>query len=406
MKIALFFAVLLVLFAQHSCNQERTDSINNPKVLWKSSLSDGQLIGASMDADIQYNGGILLGGMDKGRCLYLLDIASGEIKWKWNDYVNSFGWGTIWPYTQGNITLISYGRELHCINLATGQTVWKRRFISGYSSVVTGIGNRYYIPADNYATTDGPNEGKIVSGNLLNGDNEEIVVTPEYTRAYTDPNNSRGSVVSCDAVKIGTDDGLLMFFWDPLEGYKLNIFIGLYNLTQKKWVYSKKPFILNAAYTFGQPVVKNNMVINSVGRILQCHDLFTGELLWSRQLSDINTANDAWVDGKILSTTQDRITHCTDPATGKELWAITTSGNPGIIRELNGIAYFVGGNGKLFAIDVAAGKILWQLDSPDLKANSNSAFEEGMRIVPGTNGQKGKVIVSSYLNGYCYEAIM
>ena len=111
------------------------------------------------------------------------------------------------------------------------------------------------------------------------------------------------------------------------------------------------------------------------------------------------------MDGKIISTTQDRITHCIDPNTGNELWSLTTSGNPGIVRELNGIAYFVGGNGKLFAIDVAAGKILWQLDSPDVKTNSNAFWQEGVRIVPGTNGQKGKVIVSSYLNGYCYEAI-
>lgn len=89
----------------------------------------------------------------------------------------------------------------------------------------------------------------------------------------------------------------------------------------------------------------------------------------------------------------------------KELWALATSGNPGIVRELNGIAYFVGGNAKLFAIDVAAGKILWQFSSPDEQLNSKAFWQEGVRVVPGTNGKKGKVIVSSSLNGYCYEAI-
>jgi outer membrane protein assembly factor BamB len=404
MRFVSLFALLLFPAAMQSCNDEATNS-DSPKILWKVSVTDGQLTREDVLSDIQYNGGVLLNGFEVGNCLYFVDIEGGKIRWKWTDYLSSKGWVIRWPYQNEKLCLISYGRELHCINLMTGQTAWKRQFISGFSSVATGIGDKYYIPADNYATLDGPNEGKVITGSLLDGTGEEILLTPEYTRAYTDPNNSRGSVVSLDTVSINGEDGLLMFFWDPLEGYKLNIFIGLYNLNQRKWVYSKKPFMLNAAYTIGKPVVKDNKVINSVGKVQQCHDLLTGEILWKKQLSDINTANDAWIDGKIISTTQDRITHCIDPETGKELWALTTSGNPGIVRELNGIAYMVGGNAKLFAIDVAAGKILWQFDSPDMKTNSNAFWQEGVRIVPGANGGKGKIIVSSYLNAYCYEAI-
>ena len=405
MKVIISFAVLLLVAAQQSCNLNDTPLINSPKVLWKTSLSDGELIGALMHADIQYNGGVLLGGMNKGRCLYFLDVATGEIKWKWNDYISSAGWLTRWPLTKGNLTLISDGRELHCINLTTGQTAWKRRFISGFSQIARGINDRYYIPAENYMTNEGVNEGVVISGNLLDGANEEIIIRPEYTRAFTDHNNSRGNVFSLDTVKIGNDEGLIMMYWDPMPNYKVNIFLALYNLTSNKWIYDKQPFEMNSSFGFMPPVIFNGFVINAVGKNLQCNNILTGEIVWTQTLSDLNSSEIGLADGKLIVTTQDRITHCIDPSTGKELWALTTSGNPGIVRELNGIAYFVGGNAKLFAIDVAAGKILWQFSSPDEQLNSKAFWQEGVRVVPGSNGQKGKVIVSSYLNGHCYEAI-
>jgi hypothetical protein len=53
---------------------------------------------------------------------------------------------------------------------------------------------------------------------------------------------------------------------------------------------------------------------------------------------------------------------------------------------------------------VAAGKILWQFSSPDEKINRNAFWQEGVRVVAGSSEQKGKIIVSSYLNAFCYEA--
>ena len=404
MRLFSTVVVLLWLATLQSCNKEDASS-GEPQLLWKSSLSDGKLISASAHADIQYNGGILLGGMDNGRCLYLVDIKDGKIRWKWNDYMTTdLGWLMRWPYINDNRVFILDGRHQYCINLDNGETLWKRKNVSDFGTLATGINNNYLIPAAYYPNGDGTNESKILTGNLADGTSEDIFLIPEYTRAYTDPNQQKGNIVSIDTVQIGSEKGLLIFFWDPLENYKLNIFIGLYNVTQKKWVYSKKPFALNASYTIGPPAIYNNKVVNSVGKTQQCHDLLTGDILWTRQLSELNTAYDTFVDGKILSTTQDRITHCIDPANGRDLWSLNTSGNPGIVRELNGIAYMVGGNGKLFAIDVAAGKILWQFSSPDEKINSNAFWQEGVRVVRGVNGQKGKIIVSSYLNAFCYEA--
>lgn len=405
MKLLCAVIGLLVLIKLQSCNN---DAVNGsmPKILWKTPVSDGKLVREDLLSDIQNNSGVLISGYQQGNCLYFIDVEKGSISWKWSDYQpTDNGWVVRRPYVGHDKVFIVYGRHSYCINLKNGETLWKRRNVSDFGNYAAGLNNSYIIPARYYPNGDGTTESKVLIGNLNDGTNEEVLVVPEYSRAYTDPNQQKGNIVSCDVVQVGNDQGLLMFFWDPLPGYKLNIFIGLYNLNQKSWVYAKKPFAMNAGYTIAPPAIYKNKVVNSVGKTQQCHDLLTGEILWTRQLSDINTAYDAFVDGKIISTTQDRITHCIDPETGNELWALPTSGNPGIVRDLNGIAYMVGGNAKLYAIDVAAGKILWEFSSPDMRTNSGAFWQEGVRVVQGVNGAKGRIIVSSYLNAYCYEAI-
>jgi outer membrane protein assembly factor BamB len=407
MRKILGIIILLSLASFSSCNKDNADG-GLPTLIWQASTSDGKLINDQVAADVQYDGGVLYDGISEGKpCLYLLNSSDGSVRWRWNDFFSPDEfWATIeYLYQIDNLMLVQTGTKIYCIDLSTGLTKWKKKNLSDFGTSVTGRGNYYYVPAKFYPNGDGTNEGKIVAGNIADGSNETVFLTLDLTRKYIDPNNSKGIVWSCDIVQVGSDLGLLIFFWDPWPNYKVDIFLGLYNLTQNKWKYSKKPFVMDAGYGVGPPVIKNNRVYNSVGKILQCHDLFTGDVCWSITLSDVITsANDGWVDGKILSTTQDRITHCIDPATGKQLWQLTTSGNPSLVSELNGIAYFVGGNAQLFAIDVAAGKILWQFGSPDSKTNSKAFFKQAVRVKAGENGGKGKVMVQSYLNAFCYEA--
>ena len=64
-----------------------------------------------------------------------------------------------------------------------------------------------------------------------------------------------------------------------------------------------------------------------------------------------------------------------------------------------------GGDGLLHAVEVATGKHLWRLQSPDQKGNRGAFFKRDVRVVPAEGeGEKGKVLVSSYLSAFCYEA--
>ena len=76
------------------------------------------------------------------------------------------------------------------------------------------------------------------------------------------------------------------------------------------------------------------------------------------------------------------------------------------LRYLNGVVYFGGGgDGKLHAVDAETGEYLWEIESPDLGKNKSAYFGGLCAVVPGVGSEKGKIVVTTGLNAYCYEAI-
>ena len=59
------------------------------------------------------------------------------------------------------------------------------------------------------------------------------------------------------------------------------------------------------------------------------------------------------------------------------------------------------GDGKVYAYDTENGELLWQLDSPEFESFQGYG---GLRAIPGKNGEKGKIIASTYTSAFCYEA--
>lgn len=414
-NLSLLIGFLLV--GCSSCNQAIEDP-NNPKLLWQTPLTDSNnYLDGMVFTDVQFNGNMLFDGKAGGNsCLYSLNISSGKIQWKWNDYFENGDFQTTSIYQYQNLALIPYARVIYCIDLNTGATKWKRKEpINYYGNLVLGLGNDYYASVSDYSNGDGTFEGKIVHGDLITG-NEIDVITPDYSRnlVYETAGGTKttGFIYSSALIKINTNNALVIFFGDPLSSTdpnpyygRVNYYFGLYDLDKKQWLYKKKEFMLNTRNPLNNVMVENGKIYVSSAYTMQCNDLISGDLCWSSNLSDRVSSQDRWIDGKILTTTQDRVTHCIDAKTGQQLWSITTSGNPGVIKEINGIAYMVGGNSKLFAIDINSGKILWQFSSLDENLYKYGYFMEGVRTTLGVNGEKGKVLLSSYKSAFCYEAI-
>ncbi len=92
-------------------------------------------------------------------------------------------------------------------------------------------------------------------------------------------------------------------------------------------------------------------------------------------------------------------------ATGNKLWEETSAGTNSYLSELNGVVYYgSSGDGRIHAVDIETGKHLWRLKSYDSYKDERYFYMKQCIVVPGENGKKGRVIVSSYSHGYCFEA--
>ncbi|WP_375445008.1 PQQ-binding-like beta-propeller repeat protein [uncultured Fibrella sp.] len=236
------------------------------------------------------------------------------------------------------------------------------------------------------------------------------VVMPTYD--YTDADQQsvfKGMIGETLPFKKDGEILVTVLYNDPAKsGSRYSTAMGLYNYTQRKWVYER--VTLNGSYpnsNVSWAKLYNGKVYHTSTRSMQCNDVMTGKLLWSVNF-DQGFGSSGFIiqDGKIFGNNDNRYTYCLDPETGAQLWKEESSGSASPISYLNGVLYFMGGgDGRLHAIDAATGKHLWRLRSPDVDKNSGAYFYGTCVAVPGQGGSKGRIVATTGLNAYGYEAI-
>lgn len=180
--------------------------------------------------------------------------------------------------------------------------------------------------------------------------------------------------------------------------------MSLYNLTQKKFVYEGLA-MKEAGYLLavnGHLQVNNGKVYDAIDRFTVCHDLLTGKQLWERTFGSWTDHQLAY-DDKLLAYITDGNLYCLDANTGQTRWRIETVVTSNF-AQLNGVVYFAARK-ALWAVEGDTGKVLWKIESPDMRKNDNAVFKGFVAAVPGKAGQKGRVYAHTGLNAYCYEAI-
>jgi outer membrane protein assembly factor BamB len=335
----------------------------------------------------------------------MLNTDDGSIRWRWNNdyFENDISWGLHHPYQYENTLLANAGNNAYSIDLSIGKSIWKKYFNKGLGWRFFGYKESFFTPS--YLTNSPPPYlGRILSGNIQSGE-EQILLSPNFSKETIHPQNEiLGYLESCIPIILDGALYLSIFFADPNEKlYNLDWYLGLYSVDQNQWVYKKQPSIRLADGLGVSPhsIIYNDKVLDAFGKTAVCHDLLTGKLVWQKRFEIQGVSVMGIVDNRILAVTQDEIIHCLDPETGSQFWELSVTANPSEIRELNGIAYLIGGGGRFFAIDVQKGEVIWDLKAPE---GYGEPFMEGVRVVHGKNGEPDKLIVLSYRYAYCYQA--
>lgn len=186
-------------------------------------------------------------------------------------------------------------------------------------------------------------------------------------------------------------------------------FLSLYNLSQHKWMYERAE--LSRAELGGttsiMPIVISNRIYVTVLPSVHCFDLMTGKRIWDTLLEQRLTGFSDLImaDNKLLANSLLARLHCLDPQTGAVLWSQKSSAVGSDLYYQDGVVYYIASK-NLLAVEVATGKLLWDLPSPDAREEkrSDSWFGGFVTGVPGKNGQKGKIYATTNLNLYCFDA--
>ncbi len=413
---------LFLILASPSCKKEMLSPTTNSKGeithlphLWKYSLhKDGKFHSNSqIKANLLFDNKVLVGTTEGqgDNWLNAVDIETGKELWKWNDiyqpptemmHVNYF-----YEYN-GKMGYI-VGSRHYSIDLETGKTHWKIKRISSFDDEIVGISNDYFAMGQPTDTLDDYAVYSVFQGNFETGDLQPILMPNVNVNIPNQQKILRTGVTSISCFMEGSDTMLLLAWQDVFPENHFQSYLGLYNLSKKEWVYEKS--VLNEPTWNGgllTPItIYDGRAYMSVGYELICHDVWTGELIWKKQYSsEIFFSGFVVADGRVIANNENKILYCYDAATGNLLWTGEGAGTSSRLKDryLNEVVYFSGSSsGYIHAVDARNGKTLWKLDPA--KMGDGADFWKGdIYVVPGRNGEKGKVIALTPMNAYCFEA--
>lgn len=435
MKVIQFFLGLLVVPSLWTCEpkevgiqiDEKGVAIRLP-YFWKTSISNGPRAFGLAHGYLQ-DGGILCVAMRQStkplfavsgeQYLQCIDAATGKVRWKWDDKLDGQSYFSTYRgvlfYEQ---TMLFYDSPYqYGIDFITGQTRWKlKRPNPNFGPFATQAGRYFFCGANNMAVTQQDLvEMSVFRGDILTGLVKEVV-KPSYSTEFTYSSHEKeiGWVLSTTPVIRGTDTLLVVPHseFGPVITYLYDnnsrSLFGLYNLTRQQWIYQRIP--LSSQETGGTtalpPVIDNDKVYIATAYSIGCFDLMTGKRIWLHRISYASTFSNIMIqEGKLLANCNDAKLYCLDPETGATLWSQKSSAIGSDLYYQDGVVYYIASK-NLLAVEVATGKLLWDLPCPDAQEENrpDSWFAGFVTGTPGKGGEKGRIYATTNLNLYCFEA--
>lgn len=391
--------------------------------LWKSSTSLNGSFVSNVNAQITYRESYILTGQrtnEQIESFALKSLEDGRNKWVWRDPIittEDFYLGRQYAYSYQKLLLYNNGPRSYCIDLETGKSVWRKQWTSGISRVITttGYGDQFYFtgtPPELWSANIW--EESIYQGDLRTGQIRPIAKLaslpgqfwpdPSGLKVFATGRQLRVFTHQTDTLVLASYDLPVLSpqFNTPMSGY-----LSLYNISKKQWVYEQIPLLReNEAGGGNYPIIVGDNVYFAINMWVGCFDLWTSQRRWMRRVTEASLFGDLrYTDGKLLANGQDAKLYCLDPQTGAVLWTQKSSALYSAMHTQDGVVYYIASK-NLLAVDIATGKLLWDLPCPDAYTENrkDSWFAGFVTGLPGKNGQKGRIFASTNLNVYAFEA--
>lgn len=414
-SISCMVALLIIGCNNDNCvNPKNTLPLNCVDYLWAFKLhKDGISSNSIIRANLVFNDGMILATTNgiENRFISFVDTHTGIEKWNWNDiYQPPTEYFDIRHFYQfSNIFTYQVGSRSYYINLEDGSTYLKIRRDVSFDSELTSFGDDIYFLSGFPQDTMTHLRATVgYRANILIGEFEEFLY-PYYDTTYIPVTLRLGDVTAIQPIRENGIRYLIVVYQQQVADYPamFQSYLGLYNYDAMSWTYQRE--VLNEPIQNGvllaDPAILDDMIFMNIGKDIVACSIWTGDVLWRRSFTqDFLFSGILAVDGKVLGNCEDTYLYSLNPLTGGILWKEKTAGTSSRLRYLNGIIYLSGGStSRIHAIDSDAGETVWLLD-PAKYDNGSDDFKPDLYVIPGENGEKGKVIIQTHNTAYCVEA--
>jgi outer membrane protein assembly factor BamB len=411
-KSIIVLLLSIIVITQYSCSKDEPITNDDGVIIslqpnWVRSLhKEGTFFSNSIIREhLIHDGNPIVSTTDGENNYYInkIDINTGEDIWRWNDVFSGFT-GLIdisYAYIHDDLMWYQFGTRSYTIDLSNGMTVRKERFDESFDSRVTGVGDKVFVLGrtrlDSNRYTQYGYDADFITGE------KRVAVIPNLSLDYIADDGLIGGVSNYFAFTENNDTLLSVVYVEPMENWYIDSYLGLYNFSKKEWIYDRVSLVTpsqSGASSF--PTIYENKVYMSLGNKIVCHNLHTGEQIWKEQFPlDFQFSGFIVKEGRVIANCENQILYCLDADTGSELWTGEGSGTSSRLRYLNGVVYFSGGApSKIFAIEAATGKTLWRLEAGLIEEGAER-FKPDFYLIE----DKKKVVVCTFKNAYCFDAI-
>ncbi|TAF94126.1 MAG: hypothetical protein EAZ38_17935, partial [Cytophagales bacterium] len=259
----------------------------------------------------------------------LQDVVTGDCKWQWRDVIRPTeeimlldyqGHGV---YLYQNLLLYQKGPRNYCINAENGTTVWKKTTDYSGIGLCYGLGAQYFTFGTPLELFDKSIwEQSIYRGDIRTG-KEEKILTPRYSRKYVRLGIAQYHIGAVNDVRpmVEGKDTLLLITYTELgpERHEYEGYLSLYNLSEKKWLYDRKPLwgmrkvgVLNGAVR-----LRGDKMYTITSNEVVCHNWRTGERVWLKVLPSFAEIQGTFESRYMVLYDSFSTLYCVDADTGE-----------------------------------------------------------------------------------------
>ncbi len=376
--------------------------------IWKRSLHLSAPVSNSGIAPIYYNNNFVspITNGSNNRLLAMINSTNGDILWQWDDrYQPETEYMDIsYFYQFNNLLTYNTGGRNYCINLDNGATHWKIRRDTSFDVRINPYVDGNYFTYSTIINNDSNKEQIAYKGNIQTGELTDFLHA-NLSSDYISPIGIGGIIY---ITQIPNKENLLLVTYaEPLPNWEVNSFFGLYNTQTEEWVWDRKllsPPTVNTS-VFTPPQIYDGKAYANVGKKLVCHDLDTGEQIWSKQFTqDFMFSGFIIEENKIIASNENETLYCLNLENGSTIWTAEGSGTSSRLAYLNGIVYFSGGgDGKLHAVDISNGKKVWKLNASNIDKSIFASYNP-VYVLPAEGNKPARVFAHTLGSVVCFEA--